>query len=274
MKLSKKDKKKNDEVLKLLELSALTHDQKCKIYEDLNEGIFGDITSHSAYFTGLDLALDFALMAPTDGLVLDMCAGFGVLSFAALTRDYYEGNIKKIICLERNPKYIEVGKKLVQSVYKRSWDVDKEKQELQTEVIWIQGDMFDKKLWDKIEKEHGKIDCLLSNPPFGKVTKTDCDRSWLKYKGSDLDIAALEIGYHKAEYASFILPQGSCTFRGSGRHALGGFEHVENKKVAKLKKEAEIDFYMSWLSIDTSVYEQNFKNTTIPVECCTLDKEY
>ena len=272
MKLSKAEIKKNKAVLELLEKTELTFDEKCKVYEDLNEGYLGDVTTNSAYFTGLDLALDFALMSPTHGTIVDLCAGFGVLSFAALTRDTYENNINKIICIERDPKYIEVGKKLVQTQTKKYYENGQEKTHI-TEVIWVQGDMFDEELWKRIEKEHGKIDCLISNPPFGKVSKTDKDRGWLKYTGHDLDIAAFEIGLLKSEYPSFIIPQGSCTFRGSGRHALGGFEHVENKKVAKLKKDIGFDFYMAWASIDTSVYEQNFKNTNITVECCLLSRD-
>ena len=62
MKLSKQEKKKNEEALKLLSKSALTQDDKFKVYEDLNEGFFGDVTTNYAYFTGMDLALDFALM--------------------------------------------------------------------------------------------------------------------------------------------------------------------------------------------------------------------
>jgi len=45
---------------------------------------------------------------------------------------------------------------------------------------------------------------------------------------------------------------------------------VENKKVDKLKKEMGVNFYMSWTSIDTKVYEQGFKNTNVTVECCTI----
>jgi hypothetical protein len=226
MKLSKREKKKNDEVLKLLEKEQLTHDEKCKVYEELNEGYLGDVTANSAFFTGLDLALDFALMAPVYGTVVDLCAGFGVLSYAALIRDTYEHNIDKIILIERNKAYIDIGKKLVQPVTRTYYEGGEEKTHT-TEIVWIHSDMFDKKMWDEIEKEYGvktrggqPFNCLLSNPPFGTVTTTDQNKSWLKYTGKDLDIASLEIGLMKAEHASYILPQGSCTFRGSGNRKV------------------------------------------------------
>lgn len=245
MKLSKRDKKQNDIVLELLKKDSLTYEEKSKIFNELNEGVFGDINVGSAFFTGLDLAMDFTLMITCHSTVLDLCSGFGVLSFSALIR---HSNIKKLILLERDKRYLDVSRKLVESN--------------SVEIVFIQGDMFD--------KEHGKIDCIISNPPYGKMALSDADRSWLKYTGAEMEVAAMEIGLLKAEYPSFIIPQGSCEFRGSGRPY---FEECSNKKISKLKKDIGMDFYMSWSSVDTSVYEQNFKNTTITVECCTLDRE-
>jgi len=257
-KLSKREIKEQKAIKDLLDSKdKFNHEETELIYQKFNEAVLGDVTSNSAYFTPLDLAYDFALMSPIYGVAVDMCAGIGVLSYAAMCRDYYRNDIKKIICLERDSRYIEIGKKLVQS-------------NEHIEVVWIQGDIFDENIWKQIVKEHGKIDSIYSNPPFGSVTKSDKDRSWLKYKGSDLDIASIEIAIKQSESQSFILPQGSCTFRASGRYQLGGAEHIENRKIAKLKKEMGCEFYMSWSSIDTTVYEEGFKNTKITVECCSI----
>lgn len=84
-------------------------------------------------------------MVPTHGLVVDMCAGIGVLSHAALTRDTYNNNINKIICLERDSRYIEIGKNLLKAT----------------------------KIQNEIEAKYGKIDCIISNPAYSVVTKTD-----------------------------------------------------------------------------------------------------
>ena len=156
MKLSKRDKKQNDIVLELLKKDSLTYEEKTKIFNELNEGVFGDINVGSAFFTGLDLAMDFTLMVPCHGTVLDLCSGFGVLSFSALIR-------------------------------------------------------------------HSNV----NYPPTPKAM------GW----------------------ASRVT------------------DSPNDKKISKLKKDIGMDFYMSWSSVDTSVYEQNFKNTTITVECCTLDRE-
>ena len=236
MKLTKTQLKIHKQAELILQKDILTFEDKEFLYENFNEGAIADVTSESAYFTPLDLAYDFALFAGRYGVCVDMCAGFGVLSFCARIRDTYHNNIKHQICIERNPAFIKIGKKLL------------------PEADWIQGDMFDKTMWDKIITKYGKIDSIVSNPPFGKVTKTDCDRSWLKYTGAELDIASMEIAMLMCQSdISMLLPKSSVEFRYSGRPY---FEHTENKKVAKLRQQT---------GIDTSVYD-DFKNTKIHVE--------
>lgn len=246
MKLTKAELKIQKEVQSVLHKSEapLTFEEKEFIYTNFHPGTLSDITSDSAYFTPLDLAYDFGLFAGRYGVTVDMCAGIGTLTFAARTRDYYEKDITTSICIERNPKFIEIGKRLL------------------PEAIWIEGDIFDKSIWDNITTTYGKIDCIISNPPFGKVTKTGADRNWLKYKGSDLDMAAIEVALMHTTNVSMILPSGSTTFQYSGRPY---FKEVVNKKVDKLKKETGYQFYMGNPGIDCSVYE-DFKGTKIMVE--------
>ena len=130
MKLSKQQVKEQKQIYDLIQSKdKFTFEELELIYEKFNEGYLQDVTSNSAYFTPLDLAYDFALFAGRHGIVVDMCAGIGVLSFAALTRDTYDKNIKKIVAIERNEAYYNLGKKLL------------------PEVDWILGDIFDKSLW-------------------------------------------------------------------------------------------------------------------------------
>lgn len=75
-KLSKQVVKRQKEIFDLIQNSEkLTPDEIELIYEEFNEAYLQDITSGSAFFTPLDMALDFALMAPIHGYVLDACAG-------------------------------------------------------------------------------------------------------------------------------------------------------------------------------------------------------
>lgn len=253
MKLTKAEIKIQKQVFELLKKDNLTNEEIDWIYENINAGYISDVTTHSFYQTPLNLSYDAVLMWPTHGVLIDMAAGFGILTHCAKIRDGYNKDIKHYVCIERNPVYIEIGKKLCPY------------------ADWIEGDIFNKNVWDSIKQKYGRIDCIMSNPPFGKVSKSDADKSWLKYKGSDLEIAAIEVALvncDKQYNCSFILPVGSLTFR---KNMAGGYmEHVQCRKIDKLKKEMGVEFYMSWCSIDTDVYE-GFKNTKIRVECCTID---
>lgn len=245
MKLTKAELKLQKEVKALIDSDKkLTEDEIEFIYEKFNPAYIGDITSHSAYFTPLDMAYDFALFAGRYGVCVDMCAGIGMLTYAAKIRDSWEHNITHQICIERNPDYITIGKRLLPHVH------------------WIQGDMFDEDMWKGIVKQYGRIDSIVSNPPFGKVTKTDVDRSWLKYQGADLDIASIEVALKFTNNVSMILPTGSVSFRYSGRPY---YEDISNRKIDKLKKDTGLNFHMTNPGIDCSVYSE-FKNTKILVE--------
>lgn len=238
--------------MKLLDKDKLSYKETELFYTEFNEGFIEDVTQHSAYFTPLEMAYDFALMSvPSSNVIVDMCAGIGVLTWCKHVRETYEEDKSVFVCIERNPKYIEIGKKLCPFAH------------------WYEGDMFDLELWNRIEKEHGSIGCIMSNPPFGSVTKSDKDRSWLKYTGKDLDIAAIEIGLTKARHCAFILPQNSCTFQCSGKQF--GYGTRENRKIMKLEKDLGYEIYMQWDSVDTTVYDQ-FKNTKVVVECCSVYK--
>lgn len=274
MKLTREQRKKTAAVEALLKKDKLTSTEKEQIFNDYNEGVLGDVSANSAFFTGVDLSYDFTYLVPVHGIVVDLASGFGCLSYTALQRDYYEHKIDKIILIERNKPYLDVSKKLVEPIERTYYEGGEEKIH-RTEVVYVHMDMFDEKAWLKLIEEHGKknskypFDVLISNPPFGKVSKSDFSRDWLKYKGVEMDIAALEIGLKFAEYPSYILPQGSCTFEYSGAYY---YKEKENRKIKQLIKETGQNIYMSCASVDTSIYKENFKNTKVTVECVTLQR--
>lgn len=59
----------------------------------------------------LDLASDFAIDVGT-GRVIDLCAGIGVLSYFVKERSKWNSQPTEIICVERNHRYVEIGKNL------------------------------------------------------------------------------------------------------------------------------------------------------------------
>ena len=255
-KLSKREIAKQVQIKHLIDSTdVLNEDQVESVYEEFNEAFIGDITHSSAYFTPLDLAYDFALMSPTHGFILDACAGIGVLSYAATIRDHYEKNIRQIICIEKNPEFVAIGKKLV------------------PQADWYCGSIFDESLHKQILKKHNiyKYDCMMSNPPFGTISMKyvpKAERKWLQYHGKEFEMAVIEVGVKLAEYASYILPVQSCTFQVSGTPF---HQHKENRKFNRLKHHLkEPNLIQQWSSIDTSVYS-GFKNTKVVVECLTVE---
>lgn len=256
-KLSKREISKQVELKELIDSGNLTEDQVEHIYQEFNEGFIGDVTHSSAYFTPLDLAFDFSLMSPTHGVLLDACAGNGVLSYTAKIRDTHHNNIKQQICIEKNPEFVTIGEKLV------------------PEADWYCGSIFDQQLHQKIFKKHGikQYDSMLSNPPFGTVTMkyvADGERDWLGYTGKEFDMAVIEVGFKLAESHSYILPQQSCTFQVSG---VSYHQHKENRKFNKLKKDINAPHLIQlWSSIDTTCYD-GFKNTKALVECLTVEND-
>lgn len=107
-KLTKEEIKKHNAAIDLLQKDKLTYDEKLFVYENWNEGATSVNSEAGAFFTPFNLANDFGLEIYRDGNVIDLCAGIGMLSFIA-----YHHNRCKVTCVELNPTYYEVGKKLL-----------------------------------------------------------------------------------------------------------------------------------------------------------------
>jgi tRNA1(Val) A37 N6-methylase TrmN6 len=150
--ISKRDFKRQNELILILAQDPISEKDAEITYQEFNESMLGDVGSGSAFSTGFDLAANFALMAGPSGVVVDVCAGIECLSFASRIRDYYHRRITKQITIEINPKYLEIGRKLCLF------------------ASWHLGSVFDKSIWNEIISKHGKIDCIISNPPFGSTS--------------------------------------------------------------------------------------------------------
>lgn len=252
-KLTKKQYKLHNEAVELLTKEQLTFDEKIFVYENWNESAESINSQAGAFFTPTGLARDFSLEIIEDSTIIDLCAGIGMLSFYA----YHSKNCK-VTCVELNPKYVEVGKKLL------------------PEATWLNASIFD-------YKDFGYYDQVISNPPFGKV-KTGINQELkkeLKYKGSEFEFICMEIGSFIADYGTYLVPQGSTPFKYSGNKE--GFFDLRLKskgynpyglspmrKVKKFLKETQFNPIFN-CGIDTNYYINEWKGVSPLCEIINFD---
>lgn len=243
-KLTKQEIKEHNIAVELLQKDKLTFEEKLIVFEKWNEGATSVNSEAGAFFTPHDLARDFSLNIYDKAKTIDLCAGIGMLAFVA----YHYRDCTDITCVELNPTYYEIGKKLL------------------PEAKWVLGSIFD-------YKDFGHFDQVISNPPFGKI-KTGLDKEVqkdLNYKGAEFDLITIEIGSKIADYGCFILPQQSTPFKYSGaEHFMDLREQSKGynpyglsvpSKVQKFIKETGFDYQFN-IGIDTSVYRDQWRGVS------------
>lgn len=191
--ISKRLLSKHQEALQILEKEELTYDDKIFVFENFHEGASGGNSFAGAFFTPIDFAPTFAMEAYSNGRIVDMCAGIGALTWGIYRQKKIANREINITCIEFNPEYVRIGKKLM------------------PEVNWIEGDITDASLWESIVP----FDMAISNPPYGKI-KTGVNTVDLQYTGSEFELKALEIATKISDHATFLIPQMSTPFKYSG----------------------------------------------------------
>lgn len=163
----------------------LTRDEKAEVFEKYHPGARHLQGKNAAFFTPPRVADVVARNIGTEGKrILDLGAGIGTLPFAIVHYSHWEPP-KEIVCIELNPEYVEVGKRLVPS------------------ATWICGDMFDLALLRSLDR----FDVAISNPPYGRGTSGLADKSWLSVT-SCLHMQAVEVALRMTGgAATFVLPQ-------------------------------------------------------------------
>lgn len=205
--LSKQQQKRHAQACELLKKDILTHDDKLFVFENWQESATNRNKLAGAFFTPWELARDFVLEIG-NGPMIDLCAGIGVLSYFA----YHHSGIKDITCVELNPEYIAVGKKIL------------------PEATWIQGSIFDEELLPSGFFGSKPFKHAISNPPFGMV-KTG-------WKSGPVEFQAIERASQLAHGATFILPQMSAPFEYSGKRE---YKETQNKTPFQWEPNCGID---------------------------------
>lgn len=244
-KLTKAQRKAHTEAVAILSKNRLTDDEKEFVFNNWHEGANYNNGAAGAFFTPLDLAADFSIDVGT-GRVIDLCAGIGVLSYFVKERSKWGSQPTEIICVERNPHYVEIGKKLVPDAH------------------WICADVFDWREWWSDELNGQMFDYAIGNPPFGRVRRSaDAPR----YKGADFEYHVIDIASQMADYGTFIIPQQSASFQYSGRPF---YDRKDKGRAIKFEQLTGL-VMEAGAGVDTSIHASSWKDTSIITEIICLD---
>lgn len=230
-KLTKAQNKEHMRAISLLNQDALSEDDIEFIYRNWHEGADHNNSLAGAFFTPFDLAMDFALDVGGNRII-DLCAGIGMLTYACQMRNWYDKQDMEFVCVERNPDYVEIGKKLV------------------PDARWICADVF-----DVIEMGLGKFDTAISNPPFGNVKRS---KNSPRYLGKDFEYHVIDIASNISDFGVFIVPQGSAGFNYSGKPYYD--RHKEGKAV-KFQEQTGL-YFEAGCGVDTSIFRNEWKDVS------------
>lgn len=239
MKLSKPAIKAHEQALKLLEQDTLTYDEKLFVYANWTPMYSHQVNKAGVFFTPQDMANTFANIEVFGTRVIDLCAGIGMLSFT-----YYHNSYEKpsITCVEINPDFVSVGKKLL------------------PEATWICASAIDVELL----KTLGRFDCAISNPPFGKIGK---QKGALAYKGSEFEYMVIEAAKLIADHGAYIIPQPSAPFKYSGQDS---FSEQSTDKHEKFLEETGIVLSAN-CGIDCNTWKDDWNGASPVVEIVRVD---
>lgn len=248
-KLTKIEIAAHDKALGLLNHERLTDDDVRFIYKNYREDANHVNSKAGAYFTPLDLARDLAIHIPfayNDTVrIIDLCAGIGVLSYAAFMSNIGRTHCRfDITCVEINPDYVEIGKILL------------------PDAKWICGDASDLDMLGSL----GRFDFAISNPPFGTFP-VKCGK--IRDNGP-FEYTIIKTAAQIADEGAFIIPQMSAPFvySGSNNHR---WLSCGKANIFEEKTGISLEFN---LGIDTADYKNDWHGVAPVCEivCCDFSE--
>lgn len=217
---------------------TLSNDERQFIVENYQESASQLNNLVGAFFTPPALARDFSIEVSGRRL-LDLCAGIGSLAFAC------EDRVQDIVCIERCAEYVTVGRRVM------------------PQATWLQADVFDVDL-----RAMGTFDCVISNPPFGRVPAEGFKG---RYCGSDFEYRIIELASRCARHGVFLLPQSSAPFKLSGQPY---FCAANNPKADKFTQQTGIEMLPN-CGIDTEQFRTQWHgvNPVCEIVCCEFEPD-
>jgi len=244
-KLTKIEAQNHTKALELLDRGNLSIDEKLFVFENYRKDAYHINSQTGAFFTPYGLARDLTLHIPykyeQTVTIIDMCAGIGILSYAAaMEEDSWDQCPLKITCVEINPDYIEVGKKLLPN------------------ARWICGDILEPDFLRSL----GHFDFAISNPPFGNINSNHRKI----YQSSLFEYMVIEAASQIADNGVFIIPQMSAPFVYSGNTNSRWLDDCRAKKFEEntgIKMEFNV-------GIDTAYYVNEWHGfaPVCEIVCC------
>lgn len=240
-KLTRQEQKLHQEAQDLLRKADLTDDEQEIIFKQWFPSADHNISVSGAFFTPFELAGELRIDAGS-GRIIDLCAGIGTLAYWCLRYPWELGAQNELVCIEINPTFVEIGKKLL------------------PQATWICADVF-----DVPNMELGHFDKAIANPPFGRISRHG--RSAPRYNGSEFVFHVLDIASDIADYGAFIIPQGIAPFRYSG---VQRYQEQAPSTYTAFKEQTAIELDAG-CGIDTSLFQDQWKGTKPAVEIVCAD---
>ncbi len=240
--LTKEQAKHHEAACSLLEKETLTLDEKYFVLENWREDAHHMNSVAGAFFTPVGLARDLSIEV-SGPRVIDLCAGIGSLAFAVWNRFDCDRNSRPTItCVELNPDYVAVGKKIL------------------PEAVWLQADVFD------LPKDIGHFDCVISNPPFGA---TRASGKAPRFTGNIFEYRVIDIASDFADYGVFLIPQASAPFEYSGKQV---YRWTAHDRYREFHRQTLIELGPN-CGLDTSVHRSDWSSAPPAIEIVTADLE-
>jgi predicted RNA methylase len=229
--LSKAQIKAHEQAVALLAKDRLNDDEREFVLDNWQESARHINSAAGAFFTPSTLAPSVVCYANGAETIIDLCAGIGCLGLWAW---WLSGGKARVTCVEINPDYVAVGRKLF------------------PEAEWICG---------SVEDVRGQWDCAISNPPFGKTAKIAGPR----YSGED-DLAVVDIAADLARWGVFILPGMSVPFEFSGKPT-----YRERPSAKSDRFQTATGIILRCESTDAAFAKDDWRGVSPKVEVCSVD---